>query len=172
VDVRIRPALEPDLGAINRIYNDEILHRTNTWELEPWPIERRQEWFAEHEADPTLTVLAADVDGECVGFAYLSLYRPRAGYRYTRESTVYVDLAFHRRGVGRALMTELLLIAHEQPVRALLAVIEASNIASIELHRAFGYEQNAVRKQVGRKFGRWLDSVEMELVLPFEPAND
>jgi len=172
VDVRIRPAVEADLEAINRIYNDEILHRTNTWELEPWPIERRREWFAEHKADPTLAVLAAEVEGECVGFSYLSLYRPRAGYRYTRETTVYVDLPYHRRGIGRALMTELLEVARAQPVRALLAVIEASNVASIELHRAFGYERDALRKQVGRKFGRWLDSVEMELVLPFEPPND
>lgn len=172
MDHRIRPALDRDLEAINRVYNDEILHRTNTWELEPWPIERRREWFIEHESDPTLTVLVAEVEGECAGFAYLSLYRPRAGYRYTRESTVYVDLRYHRMGIGRALMEALLEVARAQPVRALLAVIEASNVASIELHRVLGYEQDAVRRQVGRKFGRWLDSVEMELLLPFEPSND
>lgn len=169
MDFLIRPAIERDLEAINRIYNDEVLHRTATWDLEPWPIEQRRAWFAEHEADATQPVLVADSGGECVGFAYLSIYRPRVGYRFTRESTVYVDTSAHRRGIGRALLGALIEAARVQPVHALVAVIEASNVASVELHRVLGYVEDGRRLQVGHKFGRWLDSVEMELLLDFEP---
>ena len=170
----IRRARASDLPAINRIYNDEILHGVATWDTEPWPDERRTAWFAEHEADPTTPVLVAEVNGdggpETAGFAYLSIYRPRIGYRYTRESTVYVDPRYHRRGFGRRLMEPLIEEARRLELHVLLGVIEASNLASIELHRALGYEETTRLREVGYKFDRWLDSVTMELLLPRPPG--
>ena len=171
----IRRARESDLPAINRIYNDEILHGVATWDTEPWSDERRTAWFAEHEADPTTPVLVAEVDteggAETVGFAYLSIYRPRIGYRYTRESTVYVDPRYHRRGLGRLLMEPLIEEARRLELHVLLGVIESGNVASIELHRALGYEEVSRLRDVGRKFDRWLDSVTMELLLPRPPGT-
>src|SRR5688572_15836915 len=172
-DAVIRRAQASDLPSITRIYNDEIRNGVATWDTEPWPDERRAGWFAEHETDPTIPILVAEVDTEggpeTVGFAYLSIYRPRVGYRYTRESTVYVDPRYHRRGLGRRLMEPLIEEARRLELHVLLGVIEAGNTASIELHRALGYEEASRLRDVGRKFDRWLDSVTMELLLPRPP---
>ncbi len=161
--VHIRPAVEADLPTINAIYNEEILHGVATWDMEPWPLERRQAWF--HDPAIELYLVVAELDGSVVGFAYLSLYRQRAGYRFTREDTVYIDPRFQRRGIGRALLAHLLEHARALEVHALIARIEASNESSIALHRAFGFEVVGREREIGHKFGRWLDLITMELLL-------
>ena len=174
MDVHVRPAVETDLDAIQRIYNHEILTGTATWDLEPWTDDVRRDWLLEHAADPSIPVVVAEVvggQGEIAGFAYLSIYRAKAGYRYTRETSVYVDARFHRAGVGRALMQAQLASARALALHSLMAVIEAANEASIALHAGFDFERVALKREVGRKFGRWLDSVEMELLLPIEPSD-
>jgi phosphinothricin acetyltransferase len=171
----VRPAEERHLRGINEIYNDEVLHGTATWEDVPWPIERRREWFAEHD-DRHPVFVAVDPkasDGEIAGFGYLSAYRPKIGYRFTREDTVYVHPDHRGEGVGRLLLGSLIEEARRLGVHVIYAVIEASNAASIELHRALGFEQTGFRREAGFKFGRWLSSVEMEIVLPRAlPAPD
>jgi L-amino acid N-acyltransferase len=174
MEIHVRPALEADIEAIQRIYNHEILTGTATWDLEPWSVEARRDWLAEHAADPSTPVVVAQIEGsrhEVAGFAYLSIYRAKAGYRYTRETSVYVDARYHRAGVGRALMEVQLAAARTLALHSLMAVIEAANEASITLHQVFGFERVAVKREVGRKFGRWLDSVEMELLLPMDPPD-
>lgn len=161
--IRIREAVEADLDAINRIYNDEILHGVATWDMEPWPLERRQAWFRAPGNPPY--VLVAEDDRVVVGFAYLALYRERAGYRFTREDTVYIDPAYQHRGVGRALLGRLIDHARAQEVHALVARIESSNEASVALHSAFGFEIVGREREIGHKFGRWLDLLTMELLL-------
>ncbi len=171
MDITIRPAIERDLAAIQRIYNREILEGVATWDIEAWSDDERRAWMHEHARDPSQSAIVAELDGGVVGFSYLSLYRGKDGYRYTRETSVYVDRAFHRRGVGRALMEAQLATAQSLGIHALMALIEASNEPSIELHAAFGFEIIARKIEVGRKFGRWLDSVEMELLLPVDPPD-
>ncbi len=165
----IRPATEADLPGIHRIYNDAILTTTATWDEQPWPFSRRQAWWREHAADPTSPVFVADARGEVLGFSYLSWYRQKSGYRFTREDTVYIHPAMHRRGLGRALLAPIVDSARANGIRSVLAVIEASNAASIALHRQFGFEPAGTLHQSGFKFGRWLDSVVMELLLPPHP---
>jgi L-amino acid N-acyltransferase YncA len=160
----IRPATEADLPAINRIYNYEILNGVAAWEEEPWSMERRRQWFIDH--DETMPVFVAEVDGEVAGMSYLSIYRPRIGYRHTRENTVYVDQAFHRRGIGSLLLGRVIEAAAELNMRVLMAVIEASNEASIELHARLGYQRVGTAHRIGFKFGRWLDSTYMEYTFP------
>ena len=163
-ETRIRPAERDDLPAINAIYNEEIRTGVATWDYEPWTIEARERWFSEH--DPLEPVLVAEVDGEIAGFAYLSWYRPKAGYRYTRENTVYIDAAYHRRGLGARLLEALIEQARARRIRALIAQIETSNEASIALHERYGFVRLGVERQVGYKFGRWLDAQPMQLLLP------
>ncbi len=171
VDPIIRPARIADLPSIQRIYNREILEGVATWDIEPWTDAERLAWFEEHASDPTLPVLVAEMEREVIGFAYLSLYREKVGYRYTRETSVYVDPRFHRHGIGRTLLTTQVEAARRLGMHTLMALIEASNEASIGLHAALGFEGIAHKREVGRKFGRWLDSVEMELLLPLNPPD-
>lgn len=166
----IRPATAADLDAINRIYNDEVLHRVASWDFEPWSSEQRREWLAHHESDETTPVFVAEVGGEVAGMSYLSWYRPRPGYTFTRENTVYIDPRFHRRGLGGLLLGALIEAARESGLRTLIAVIEGSNEGSIALHERFGFEHAGLLRDVGFKFDRWLDSVYMQLRLP-EPGG-
>lgn len=163
-DPRIRPAATADLPAINAIYNEEIRTGVATWDEEPWTVEAREQWFAEH--DPMEPVLVAEVDGEIAGFAYLSWYRPKAGYRYTRENTLYIHPAYQRRGLGARLLEALIEQARSRRIRALIAQIETSNEASIALHERYGFVRLGIERQVGYKFGRWLDAQPMQLLLP------
>ncbi len=171
----LRPAEERHLPAINAIYNEQILHGTATWENEPWDERRRREWLTTHdERYPVFVAVEQDApDGAIAGFGYLSAYRPRIGYRFTREDSVYVHPDHRGRGAGRLLLGALIEAARSIGVHTVYAVIESDNAASIELHRALGFEQNGFRREAGFKFGRWLSSVEMEIVLPRPlPAPD
>jgi L-amino acid N-acyltransferase YncA len=159
-DVRIRPAVEADLPAINRIYNEEIRTGVATFDLEAWSAERRAAWFAEHDPDEA-PVLAAEIDGTLVGFTYLSLFGGKPGYYFTRENTVFVDPAYQRRGIGQLLLDAIVEEARRVGAHTLIARIEASNEGSIEIHRRAGYELTGREREVGRKFDRWLDVVVM-----------
>lgn len=162
-NVRIRAATSDDLPAIHRLYNDEIMGGVATWDIEPWPWERRVAWFAEHDDDTP--VLVAEQDGQVVGFTYLSHYRPKPGYRFTRENTIFVDPRWHRAGIGRLLLGALIEEARRLGIHTLVAWIESENVASIELHRSLGYEVVGRERETGYKFDRWLSSVEVQLLL-------
>ncbi|MCC7365394.1 MAG: N-acetyltransferase [Dehalococcoidia bacterium] len=163
--VTVRAATQADLAAIQRIHSQAVLETTATWDEEPWPWEQRLHWFQEHEADPTTPVFVAEVGGEVAGFSYLSWYRPKVGYRFTREDTVYVDPAFHRKGVGRLLVGRVVEAARELGLHSLIAAIEAENVASIELHRAHGFAVVGTERETGYKFGRFLSATYMQLML-------
>ncbi|MBM3140779.1 MAG: N-acetyltransferase family protein [Chloroflexi bacterium] len=159
---RIRRAAEGDLEAMNRIYNWEVEHGVATWELDPWPLERRVEWFRARDHDePVLVVESA---GAVIGFGYLTKYRGRRGYRFTRENTVFIEPGYQRRGLGRALLAALIAEARTLGLHALVAWIDAENAGSIELHRALGYELIGVERETGHKFEQWRSSVEMQLL--------
>ncbi len=154
--LHIRPAAAADLPAINAIYNREILHGTATWDTEPWPLERRQQWWAAH-ADPLQPVLVAELEGRVVGFAYLTRMSDKPGWRFTREDTIYLDPAVHGRGYGRLLLAALIETARALGVRLVVALITADNTASIRLHQSLGFERAGALPAAGYKFGRWLD---------------
>ncbi|MFN0095502.1 MAG: N-acetyltransferase family protein [Dehalococcoidia bacterium] len=166
MDVTIRSATEADLPRIHAIYNDAIRETTATWDEAPWPFEQRQAWWEEHAADASSPVVVADLAGQSVaGFAYLSWYRPKSGYRFTRENTVYVDPAWHGRGIGRLLMAEIVQLARDHGIHTLLAVIESTNEASLRLHASLGYVESGRQREAGFKFNRWLDATTMQLIL-------
>ena len=166
----IRPATEADLPAINAIYNREVLEGLATWELDPWPAERRLAWFrARDEQEP---VLVAELDGQLVGFTYLTRYRGRRGYRFTRENTVFVHPDYQRRGLGRLLLAAIIQAARDLNLRTLVAFIDDDNTGSIQLHRALGYEQTGRESETGHKFGQWRSSVELQLMLDRPAVED
>lgn len=157
---RIRPATEADLDALNAIYNREVREGIATWELDEWPAEQRLAWFrARDHQEP---VIVAEVAGRLAGFAYLTKYRGRRGYRFTRENTVFIDTPYQRRGVGRVLLQAVMEAGHGLGLRSLLAFIDQANTGSIELHRALGYTEVGREFETGYKFGEWRSSVELQ----------
>lgn len=162
--LRVRAATEADLPAILEIYNDAILTTTAVYQYEPHTLEMRQAWLREKRAGG-YPVLVAEEAGEVVGFGNLGAWRPAAAYKYVAENSVYVAAGHRGRGVGKRLLGELVEAAKTLEMHAVIAVIDADNEVSIRLHESFGFERAAHFKQVGRKFGRWLDLVFMQLAL-------
>lgn len=159
----IRPATESDLVAINDIYNHYVLHSTCTYQEEPEPIESRRQWFGHH--GDKLPVIVAEAGGQVVGWGSLSAYHPRSAYQHTVENPVYVHHQHHRHGVGSLLLQELIIRARNLRRRAIIAVIDGEQTASVALHAKFQFEKVGHFKQVGFKFNRWLDVIYMELIL-------
>jgi L-amino acid N-acyltransferase YncA len=168
----VRAATTADLPRIHAIYNDAVLTTTATWDYEPWPWEQRLEWWAEHEHDPTCPVFVATVDGEVAGFSYLSHFRQKIGYRFTREDTVYVDPALHRGGLGTTLVAAVIEAARAQGMRAVIGGIVSTNEGSLRLHERMGFVETARLPAVGYKFGKWLDLVFVQYTFPeFTPTG-
>ncbi len=157
----IRPAVEADLPAINDIYNHHVLKGTGTFDLAPLPLEERHRWFAAHgEQYP---VLAAEIGGQVAGWASLSAYRSRPAYRFTAEDSIYVRDDLRGQGIGRLLLTRLLAEASRLGYHGVMAVIgDSANAASVGLHQSLGFRVVGIEREVGYKFGRWLDVVLMQ----------
>ncbi|HKW28984.1 MAG TPA: GNAT family N-acetyltransferase [Verrucomicrobiae bacterium] len=161
--ITIRPAAESDLVIINDIYNHYVLYSTCTYQEEPELLDGRQQWFRRHgDKHP---VIVAEAGGQVVGWGSLSAYHPRSAYRRTVENSVYVHHQHHRRGIGSRLLQELIVHARRLGHHAIIAGIDANQPASVALHAKFHFEKVGYLKQVGFKFGRWLDVVYMELIL-------
>jgi L-amino acid N-acyltransferase len=159
----IRQARPSDLEAIDRIYDHYVRTSTCTFQLEPAGLEARQAWFAGHgEGWP---VLVAETGSAIVGWGSLSAYNPREGYRFTAEDSVYVEDAARGRGVGKALVKELIERGRALGLHTLLAAIEAEQLASVRLHQRFGFVEVSRMRELGWKFDRWLDVVFLQKML-------
>lgn len=161
--VEVRPAVVADAEAIREIYNLEVLTSTVTFDLVPRSLEEQQRWLAARSGAHA-AVVAADGD-EVVGFASLSSYRDRPAYATTVEDSVYVRRDRQGSGVGRLLLAELVRVATAHGFHAVIGRVVGGHDASIALHRSQGFEQVGIEREVGRKFGRWLDVVVMERLL-------
>jgi L-amino acid N-acyltransferase YncA len=167
----IRETSAGDLPGITAIYAHHVLTGTATFEEVPPSVD---EMHARHEKVRALGLpwLVAEDDGVLVGFAYAAPFRERSAYRYTLEDSVYVDPGQHRRGTGRALMAELISRCEGLGYRQMIAAIgDSANAGSIGLHAAMGFEPAGVYRNVGLKFGRWLDVVLMQKTLGVGAAN-
>ena len=159
----IRLATPADLAAINDIFNYYVLHCTCTYQEEPETAAGRAAWFASHDARHPITV--AELAGQVVGWGALSQFRLQAAYRHTVENSVYIHPEFHRRGIGRALLADLIQRGRAAGHHAILALISAEQAPSLALHAAFGFQQVAHLREVGFKHRQWLDVIYMELPL-------
>jgi phosphinothricin acetyltransferase len=159
----IRPATAADLEAVNAIYNHYVLTSTATYQTEPELIEARRAWFAAHDA--AHPVLLAELDGQVLGWGSLSPFHDRAAYAHTVENSVYVHQAHHRRGIGAALLQELLRLGQQAGHRTVIAAIDSEQAPSVALHRRFEFVPVGRLQAVGYKFGRWLDVIYMQRML-------
>jgi phosphinothricin acetyltransferase len=161
--MEIREATATDLPSILSIYNHYVQTSTCTYQTEPYRPDELEAWHAEHDAAHPVTVA---VDGEdVVGWGALSWFRQRWGYRFTVEDTVYVRADRHRRGIGRALLEDLIERARNLGHRTIVAGISAEQDASIRLHHAVGFASVGQLRDVGHKFDRWLDLTFLQLIL-------
>lgn len=158
--VLVRPATRADLRAINDIYNHFVACSTCTYQEEPDTIEGRAAWFARH--GPAHPVTIAEAADAVVGWGSLSPFHPRSAYRFTVENSVYVHPAHHRKGVGRALLRDLVERARAAGHRTIIAGIDAEQAGSVALHASEGFVEAGRLRHVGFKFGRWLDVVYMQ----------
>jgi len=159
----IRTATEADLLSIHEIYNFYVLTSTCTYQLEPEPFEDRLAWFASHgELHP---VIVYEVDGMVVGWGSLSVWNKRAGYVRTVEASIYVRQQWHRHGVGKALLGELILRAKSLGHHVLIGGASSDQTASIALQESLGFERIGTFREVGFKFNRWLDVTYLQLRL-------
>ena len=162
-DVAVRVAVTEDAEAIRRIYNVYVETSTVTFDLVPRTLVEQRAWLAARTG--AHTALVAEVDGEVVGFGSLSPYKDRPAYSTSVEDSVYVDLGHHGKGVGSTLLGALVDAGQRSGFHAVFARIVGGHEASINLHARHGFELVGTEREVGRKFGRWLDVVVMERLL-------
>ncbi len=159
----LRDATADDLPAINDIYNHYVLHSTCTYQLEPETLEDRKRWFEAH--GDRYPVVVAQIDGRVVGWGSISKFHARAGYDPSVEASVYIDQAYHRRGLGRTLLEHLIERARAAGFHTIIGGASAEQTASIALQEGLGFQRVAHFQQVGQKFGQRLDVIYLQLML-------
>ena len=163
--VVVRDAAEADMEAVARIYAHHVEHGLSTFEEIPPSDEEMRARRLKVLANGAPYLVAA-IDGEVVGYCYAAPYHARAAYRHTLEDSVYVAPGRGGRGLGGALLAELIARCEVGPWRWLVAVIgDSANAASIALHRRCGFESVGTLRSVGFKFGRWVDTPIMQRAL-------
>lgn len=162
--IEIRKATEQDLPAMLDIYNDIIANTTAVWHYEPHTLEMRKEWFDQRQQQG-FPIFVADEAGKILGFSTYGSFRPWPGYSRTVENSVYVAADSRGKGVAKLLLPPLIEAAKQSGIHAIVAGIDAENEISIALHKKFGFVEVAHFKEVGWKFGRWLDLKFLELIV-------
>ncbi len=150
--------------AILEILNEAIAHSTALYEYQARSLESMDGWFAEKAAGG-FPVIGAEEGGELVGFATYGTFRARAAYKYTVEHSVYVHQDHRGRGIGAALMQELIAAARRQQYHVLVGGIDITNRTSVLMHERLGFSHAGTIHQAAYKFGRWLDLGFYELIL-------
>ena len=160
----IRAATDRDASGIARIYNHYVVHSVVTFEEETVSDDEMARRVREVQS-AALPWLVADEEGHIAGYAYAGKWKARSGYRFTVESSVYLDPAFVARGLGTALYETLLAILREKRIHTVIGGIALPNPSSIALHEKLGFEKVAHFREQGFKFNRWIDVGYWQLML-------
>ena len=166
--IKIRHATTADAAAILDIYNHEVQFETSTFDLVPRSLEAQETWI-NARSGAFSAIVAIDENDRVVGFGALSEYRDRAAYKTSVENSVYVKRDLARSGIGKLILTNLLQQAADSGFHAVMARIEASSHASRGLHESCGFSLVGIEREIGRKFGRWLDVALMQCLLHEQP---
>jgi L-amino acid N-acyltransferase YncA len=161
----VRPAAPQDLPVIQSIYAHHVLHGLASFEEEAPPVEEMRRRF-EDVARQGLPYLVAEDNSEVLGYGYCTLYRTRSAYRYTLEDSIYVKQGNQGKGIGKALLADLIARCSALKYRQIIAVIgDSANAASIGVHASLGFVRCGSLRSSGYKFGRWVDTVFMQIPL-------
>ncbi|MHB8514328.1 MAG: GNAT family N-acetyltransferase [Dehalococcoidia bacterium] len=172
-DVEVRAAAAADVPRLTEIYNHYVVHTPITFDLEPFSVEQRMQWFSQHARRGPHRLLVAVRDGAVVGYAGTGQFRTKRAYDTTVETTIYCAPDATGLGIGRRLYTALFEALRGEDVRMAVAGVTLPNEASCALHERFGFRRVGVLREVGRKFGRYWDVAwyERQLELPTRRAR-
>jgi L-amino acid N-acyltransferase len=163
METLIRKAEKSDLLRITDIYNWAVENTTASFDINPQTVEQRSIWFSHYNDRHPLVVY--EIDGYVAGYASLSEFRSKEGYRNTCELSVYIDPEYQRRGIGNILMGYMIKLGKEIGFHVIMSGITADNEISIKMHEKLGFEHCGHMKEVGFKFGRYLDCVFYQFIL-------
>lgn len=163
--MHIRDATDADLAGILEIYNDAVLNTTAIWNEKTVDLDNRRAWLAERNAQGYPVLVAVDEQDQVLGYASFGDWRTWDGYRHTVEHSVYVKNDHVGAGIGKALMRALIDRARALGKHVMVAGIESENRASIHMHQQLGFVHVGQLREVGTKFGRWLDLTFMQLII-------
>jgi phosphinothricin acetyltransferase len=169
--VVVRPATEGDLEALNDIYNQYVKDTHFTFDMEPWTMEARREWFNRHAPTGRYRLLIAESDGAVVGYACSGQYRTKPGYATSVETSIYLASNAVGRGAGTKLYEGLFKSLEVEDVHRAYAGIGLPNPASVALHERFGFKRVAHFTEQGRKFDRYWDVAWFEKPLGAQPES-
>ena len=161
--MEIRRAVPEDAEAIRAIYNNEVTNSLVTLDLIPRSQAEQRHWIAEHSG--VYPAIVAVINDNVCGFASLSPYRARPGYSTTVEDSIYVNSAYRKMGVGTTLLNGILDLANQHGFHACMARVMADHQASLTLHESCGFVLVGIEREVGRKFGKWLDVALLQKLL-------
>ena len=168
----VRNATETDLPDMLAIYNDVISNTTAVYDYKPHTFEMRQQWFMAKKESGFPVFVAAEND-QVLGFSSMGPFRNWAAYKYAVENSVYVAAEHRGRGIGKLLLLPIIEAAKQMDMHTIIASIDNANEQSLRLHKSLGFIEVAHFKQVGYKFGRWLDLKFLQLILdtPLQPVE-
>lgn len=164
-DLRVRLAALDDAEATRAIYNLEVETSIVTFDLRGRSLDEQRQWLSDRSGAHAVIVAEDVVTGEVVGFASLSPWRTRPAYKTSVEDSVYVHRDHQGRGIGGLLLRELVDVARSHGFHAVFARIVGGHGASVALHRSLGFDLVGIEREVGRKFGHWLDVTVMQKLL-------
>ncbi|MGF7230691.1 N-acetyltransferase family protein [Arachidicoccus sp.] len=160
----IRNAKECDLPYIQEIMNDAVLNTTAIYDYHERDGQYVKNWF-DNMQKQSMPILVCAYEGRCAGYGCYTIFRPKDGYRFCVEHSVYVHKDFRGKGIGAELLNALIERARSENYHTMIAGIDAENTFSIEFHKKYGFTEVGYLKEVGFKFDRWLDLVFMEKIL-------
>jgi phosphinothricin acetyltransferase len=162
--MHIREATQADLQAILDIYNDAIINTTAVYDYKPHTLAMRRQWF-DDKMEKGIPVYVADINDTVVGFTSYGPFRAWPAYKYSVEHSVYVHTDFRNQGIARKLLMELIEVIKTKNVHTIIAGIDGDNAASIHLHKQLGFDDAGYFREVGYKFGKWLNLRFLQLIL-------
>jgi L-amino acid N-acyltransferase len=164
MSIAIRQATVEDMPSVLEIVNHEILHSTSIWDYEERSLAQQEAIFRDKQ-QKGFPFIIAEKENKILGFGTYGPFRLKEGYKFTVEHSVYVHQDNTGQGIGKLLLTELISLAKLQKLHTMIGVIDAENVGSISFHERAGFTNAGHIKETGYKFGRWLDSVFMQLIL-------
>ncbi len=162
--IHFRPATEDDQSGILTIYNEAVLNTTATFDTDPRTMDAQLEWFRKHKKNHP--ILVAESEHTIIGWASLSPWSDRCAYDTTVEVSVYIDKDFRGKGIGASLLEQITHEGKKVKNHTVISRISSDNLASIHIHEKAGYSIIGVMKEVGFKFGKFLDVTMMQYLYP------